>query len=893
MTDPIPEWLRQTPNLESLHNLPDVPWGGWNPREVPLPSFPELADIVQFFLDNFLGWVAKALGAIEILGWKPFEWLVEFGQQLQDRFSNLAALFGLTDVDLDGDIDVHDVWQAVVSTFIQPIIDIVGQIGDALNSVLAPIFGGIDFNDLPTPAEVWQTVINTLMLPLNLLLGPGSRIELPQLPSVFLGSLTTASPNFLEAFSAMSVPTSDGWSYDSVADAAKVVCDGSTKTLYLSGPVIPVEAGQPLNIAQKVRYSGVTSGAGQTIQFVLETFASDDGSGTATPVVVDGITNPSGTASTVTIGDPDWDPPPGVESVRPVLVVDELVTAGTVFWENRPSLKKGLDSALSGGLPKAIQDRIDDMQATWDKFKGAAGGTVDDIEDALNGAGQAIRDAIANALGHSGTGHTSANILTYLQSIPQTVVNGLDDLNTLTNQIRDILAGLVVTPINSTVQAIKDWFTGVVGKTQNLTSGGNLPPANVGSPTGGTNIGQDILDTLNGIWAGLRGAGSVTGKTASDVNAATAATADLITQVSSTAARLDASVSQVIKGGGGGTNDQFEREDTDLGDDWDWTNVGDGAIATNGKSAYWATSGGSAASEVARNKTFETATNWQNASFVLTEPLNTTSGWMLCGRMNAARDTYVYMFVKKDYREIGYVASGTPTVLASSSDPYDPPPGTKVEGFFGHEFFDEDTFWLAAPSKASGISIQSTAPAKGAAYRSMGLGAKVAVASGSQVSPGEIELWTGGDSKSPPTVGVYLEAERSVLSSPYATLSGGALPSGFLTVARQSDWISFDASTTTFTVELPGAYHVWATLSLDANLTSGNSVDLRTFGSSIEYHLYAPRLVPGGGIEQQLSGVLYLEAGDQIQLLCQLAGSATKKAVGSLRVAKLSPPYFA
>lgn len=468
------------------------------------------------------------------------EWEAQMRGQTSNGFELvLSALFGPLPADLREGIEFT---RALVTAIIRQILNLPGQIWDSVEDALAAlagwvadipiigdiltiindtfsaIFGGIDFTGtLPTPAEVWQTVINTLMLPLNLLLGPGSRIELPQLPSVFLGSLTTASPNFLEAFSAMSVPTSDGWSYDSVADAAKVVCDGSTKTLYLSGPVIPVEAGQPLNIAQKVRYSGVTSGAGQTIQFVLETFASDDGSGTATPVVVDGITNPSGTASTVTIGDPDWDPPPGVESVRPVLVVDELVTAGTVFWENRPSLKKGLDSALSGGLPKAIQDRIDDMQATWDKFKGAAGGTVDDIEDALNGAGQAIRDAIANALGHSGTGHTSANILTYLQNIPQTVVTGLTDslgdLQTTLNQIGDIFANTVVTPINGVVQAIKDWWNqwfgggstnaiplsqkGASNGVATLDSTGNVPLSQLGNvPASGGEPNDHILFTL-------------------------------------------------------------------------------------------------------------------------------------------------------------------------------------------------------------------------------------------------------------------------------------------------------------------------------------------------------------------------------------------------------------
>lgn len=877
----MPEWALE---------IPSAPVHQEQSNQLVRPfTAQQLLEIGKELLEQFIKRVVLGLAGFFIPGMPSFEQLVAWADDLREKLADIPILGdiieAITGVE-DGDLNDLGTFFLNIRTFLASI------------NFMDPSF------NIATAAAQF---VNLILLPLNLLLGPNSplnalnifgRLQLPQFGGgVPLSALTPTVPNELEPFSATSVPTSDGWSWDAAAGAAKVVADGSTKTLFLSGAAIKVDADQPLQYQIPVRYTGVTSGAGQTIQLALDTFTSDDGSGTATRVVVGSITSPSGTLSVPTVlGALNWDVPDGVGSVRPVLVVDELVTAGSVFWLNTPVLKKKLAGPLSDGLPKAIQDRIDDMQATWDKFKGGVGGTVDDIEDALDGAGQSIRDAIANALGHSGTGHTSANILTYLQNIPQTVVNGLDDLNTLTNQIRDILAGLVVTPINSTVQAIKDWFTGVVGKTQNLTSGGNLPPANVGSPTGGTNIGQDILDTLNGIWAGLRGAGSTTGKTATDVAAATAATADLITQVSSTAARLDASVSQVIKGGGGGTNDQFEREDTDLGDDWDWTNVGAGAIATNGNSAYWSPSGGSAASQVARNKTFETATNWQNASFVLTEPLNTTSGWMLCGRMNAARDTYVYMFVKKDYREIGYVSSGTPHVLTTVTDPYDPPPGHKVVAYFGHEWFDEDTFILATPTLGGGVDVASTAPSKGTGFRHMGLGAKVAAFSGVQVSPGALELWTGGDAKSPPTVGVYLAAERDVLAG-YVTLSGGSnpLPTGFLTITRQSDWISFDTSTNTVTVELPGAYHFWATLSMDVDLTSGNSVELRTFpvSGSPGLMLYAPRLVPGGGIEQQLSGVLYLEAGDQIQLLYRTVGSATKKAIGGLRVAKLSPPYFA
>ncbi|MFV8049956.1 hypothetical protein [Mycobacterium sp. 48b] len=488
-------------------------------------------------------------------------------QQIVDGF--LTALKDLTGIDLTGirDFlenmfgsidwsnlpDAGDVWQFVVSTFIQPIIDVVGAIGDGLNAILGPIFAGLDFNDLPSPAEVWQTVINTIMLPLNLLLGPSSplnalnifgRLSLPQFGGgVPLMALTTAVPNELEPFSATSVPSSDGWSWNATESAAQVVADGSTKTLYLSSGVIKVEEGQPINTTIPVKYTGVSSGVGQSIRYVLETFTSDDGSGTATPVTVQAISNPSGSITTpVTLGDTSWDIPAGVQSVRPALVQD--LSAGTVFWKNTPQFKRILAGPLAGGLPAAIQDRIDDLQATWDKFKGGVGGTVDDIDDALDNAGQAIRDAIANALGHAGTGHTAADILSYLQNIPKTVVDGLEDfwdaitaktvnitsgglfdagklsnitgtlsqslvtgltdLATQTNQIVEILAGNAVTAINATVQAVKDWFAqwfgggssnaiplsqkGANNGVATLDSSGNVPLSQLGNVPG---VGDD------------------------------------------------------------------------------------------------------------------------------------------------------------------------------------------------------------------------------------------------------------------------------------------------------------------------------------------------------------------------------------------------------------------
>lgn len=380
---------------------------------------------------------------------------------------------------------------------IQPWVENIPGLGDLIE-LLTGIPDG-DENDLASWVQRLLKVDSALNAA-NLF----GRIGMPQLAGgVSLADLTTATSNLLDPFTAESVPTSDGWSFNSGQDAAQVVADGSLKGLWLKSGVIKVEEGQPVNTSVKVKYSGISSGAGQAIRYVLETYESEDGSGPMVPVVVGSITNPSGTVSSpVTLGDTSWDIPVGVQSVRPLLEVDELVTAGTVYWVNTPVFRKTLLGVLSDGLPAALQKPLDDLQATWDKFKGAAGGTVDDIEDALNDAGQAIRDALANALGHAGTGHTSANLLSYFQAIPQTVVSGLGDLNTLTNQIRDILAGLVVTPINSTVQAIKDWFTGLTGKTANLTTGGLFDAAKLSNITG--TISQSLVTGLTGSLGDLQ-----------------------------------------------------------------------------------------------------------------------------------------------------------------------------------------------------------------------------------------------------------------------------------------------------------------------------------------------------------------------------------------------------
>lgn len=66
------------------------------------------------------------------------------------------------------------------------------------------------------------------------------------------------------------------------------------------------------------------------------------------------------------------------------------------------------------------------------------------LQVALDGAGQDVRDAICNALGVTGTGHTAADVLAALTSIPASVVqSGIDGATTIDNAIQKVIDGAI------------------------------------------------------------------------------------------------------------------------------------------------------------------------------------------------------------------------------------------------------------------------------------------------------------------------------------------------------------------------------------------------------------------------------------------------------------------
>lgn len=153
---------------------------------------------------------------------------------------------------------------------------------------------------------------------------------------------------------------------------------------------------------------------------------------------------------------------------------------------------------------QALSDFGDFLTNGWqsllDGVKGATGGGISDIINRLTNITSA---------GFFDAAHLSA----VTGTAPQTTINGLVDLNSLTSQIRDILAGIPTVPTLPIIQDIKDWWTGQNNKTQGLNASGQLDGANIvgtvakGAVEGLVDLGTQVNDGIAGIWNGWFGSG--------------------------------------------------------------------------------------------------------------------------------------------------------------------------------------------------------------------------------------------------------------------------------------------------------------------------------------------------------------------------------------------------
>ncbi|RIQ99224.1 hypothetical protein D2E40_16765, partial [Mycobacteroides abscessus] len=223
--------------------------------------------------------------------------------------------------------------------------------------------------------------------------------------------------------------------------------------------------GQTLELRAASQWTGASATAGSNP--VKVGFTPFDADGNPLTDVIRGSLQPSGDHGWQWIPVADkWPVPAGVKYVSQLLILDAGATAGTFRFSNASAWASNL---LDLGLVKDLREMVD-----------AIGGVVNseaaNIEDRL----QAI----------TADGKITASEIVGL--IQQAQVSGLAIMQTVINQILDILNGNIVTPINSLVQGVKDWFGLNQNKTQKLTTGGSLD---------GNAITGTISDLVSGVAA--------------------------------------------------------------------------------------------------------------------------------------------------------------------------------------------------------------------------------------------------------------------------------------------------------------------------------------------------------------------------------------------------------
>ncbi|CPT77180.1 Bacteriophage protein [Mycobacteroides abscessus] len=409
--------------------------------------------------------------------------------------------------------------------------------------------------------------------------------------------------------------------------------------------------GQTLELRAASQWTGASATAGSNP--VKVGFTPFDAAGNPLADVIRGSLQPSGDHGWQWIPVADkWPVPTGVKYVSQLLILDSGATAGTFRFSNASAWASNL---LDLGLVKDLREMVD-----------AIGGTVNSEAANIEARLQAI----------TADGKITASEIVGL--IQQAQVSGLAIMQTVINQILDILNGNIVTPINSLVQGVKDWFGLNQNKTQKLTSGGGLSTADVVGTFDMSRV-DDLVDNLGNILSGVKdGADGVgtgtTGAIGDRINQAKDSllallglSQDALKSAIAAQTTLQEQETEQNTGDGNSYSFVFSGADGAALNSTDWTtgpNPGD--ITIRGDSGYAGVKNGNPDGYYFASPNYTYATDGQSASFVLgnTQNGNYYSGVFI--RCNADRTTGAYCLAKEGEVRVGkFTRSGTSWTFAT------------------------------------------------------------------------------------------------------------------------------------------------------------------------------------------------------------------------------------
>ncbi|RIT43348.1 hypothetical protein D2E98_13315 [Mycobacteroides abscessus] len=441
-----------------------------------------------------------------------------------------------------------------------------------------------------------------------------------------------------EFLTADSVKTNPFWSWDSVmpgfisGGSIRATANG-TQQVMRSEP-FRVFPGQTLELRAASQWTGAAATAGSNP--VKVGFTPFDEAGNPLADVIRGTLQPSGDHGWQWVPVADkWPVPAGVKYVSQLLILDSGATAGTFRFSNASAWASNL---LDLGLVKDLREMVD-----------AVGGVANSEAANIQARLQAI----------TADGKITVSELEGL--IQQAQVSGLTIMQTVINQILDILNGNIVTPINSLVQGVKDWFGLNQNKTQALNGSGQIPGSAItGAVANGAVPGlQQITDAIN---AGAQQAvGQAIGTVENAIGLIFGLGQDALKAAIAAQTTLQEQETEQNTGGGNNYSFVFSGADGAALNSTDWTtgpNPGD--VTIRGSSGYAGVKNGNPDGHFFASPNYTYASDGQSASFVLgdTQNGNYYSGVYI--RCDSGRTQGAYCLAKGGEIRIGkFTRSGT------------------------------------------------------------------------------------------------------------------------------------------------------------------------------------------------------------------------------------------
>lgn len=401
----------------------------------------------------------------------------------------IGALLGIGEQDFP--LSAFESAWHMLSTYIFPS----AQFEDVINALIDSAIGGILdlFGEVPIAGEALQQLAAVILSVRDFF----SSFDLSHLV-ISISQLADQSPTVIweGGFdTATTIPEGFGFAWDASGEtspfgSAVAVGDGTEKAIFSN--IFEVGKKQVFDFRTAVWFSNASNSGSDAV--VIELVPYDENNVVGTPVKIAGISPSANSSGWVTLQGNYTIPNSGWSKAVARIRVTNKLTAGTIKFDNAivTRTQKILQEWVSG-LAQALGDIVDWIENLVDELLdaiglgGGVGGLFDKIQDLATGIGEWLLDTegvssgFTNLLDDLWTDPASV-----ISSIPQMLVAGLQGTVQEMNQVRDLLAGYVVTPINAAVQDIKTWLTNQTS--QISAANGNL-----------LSLANSILSALRGV----------------------------------------------------------------------------------------------------------------------------------------------------------------------------------------------------------------------------------------------------------------------------------------------------------------------------------------------------------------------------------------------------------